>query len=386
MTLHAFPRRIYWGESVEEVLGTLASEHSLKRVLVVTDKVLSGLDWFRSIIESLKNTGVEVIVYNDVPPEPPIDIGEKITASLPREEIDAIIAVGGGSVIDAAKAAKVKLLRPDVGVEDVAPFNPLGIDLEEPLLIAVPTTAGTGSDASYGIVLTKEEGGYREKIDVGSYEIIPYASILDPRLPKSAPRHIIVGAGLDALGHSIEALSSNQATPLTDALAERAAEEVLLWLPKAVGGDMEAMAHVHLAATMAGIAFTNGGLGLIHAIAHPLGAKLHIHHGTTVGIVTPYVVEYNSRDPHVASKYTRLKTVLEEIHGWEKRESLSDHIRAFYDELEFKPRLRDHGVGEEDFIEAKRWVLEEAYHDPSMAFAPIIPAPEELEEILDKLY
>lgn len=387
MPLIALPRKIYWNEDVGEVLQSVIHELSLKKILVVTDETISSLKWFSEIKGAIEEAGSEVYVYSKVPPEPPIDIGERITSILPTGiQLDSIIAVGGGSVIDSAKSALVKLLRPDVDIEDIAPFNPLGIELRKPLLIAVPTTAGTGSDVSYGIVLTKEEAGKREKIDLASYEVIPYASILDPKLPAGAPMQLVIGAGLDALGHALEALTSTQSNPMTDALAERTIEEVMIWLPKAVKGDLEAMARVHLAATMAGVAFTNGGLGLIHAIAHPLGANLRIHHGTMVGIVTPHIVEYNYREPLVKAKYQRVKIILETIHGWPVRENFSDHLRTLYDEIRFPSRIREYGVGEGTYKRVKERVVEEVFHDPSIAFAPLIPSMEELESILDAMY
>ncbi|MCE4618347.1 MAG: iron-containing alcohol dehydrogenase [Desulfurococcales archaeon] len=387
MPIIVLPRKIYWNENVEDIVKSIIDEYGLKTILVVTDETLSKLEWFNNIINAIKDAGARLYTYEKVPPEPPIDIGEKIVSTLPSDtSLDGIFAIGGGSVIDAAKSALIKLLRPDVNIEDVAPFNPLGIEMKKPLLIAIPTTAGTGSDVSYGIVLTKETPEKREKIDVASYEVIPYVSILDPRLPGGAPRRLIIGAGLDALGHALEALTANQSNPMTDALAEKTIEEIMLWLPKAIEGDLEAMARVHLAATMAGIAFTNGGLGLIHAIAHPLGANLKIHHGTMVGIVTPHVVEFNSKDPTLKEKYNRVKMILENIHGWPKRESLADHIRALYEKIGFPSKIRDYGIDQEAYKDVKGKVLEEVFHDPSIAFATVLPTFEELEALLNRLY
>lgn len=387
MPLIALPRRIYWGEKAGDAVKSIIQEHGLNTVLVVSDPVVSRLDAYREVTGAVEEAGARLLVYERVPPEPPTSIGDEIAGSLPQgSSVDAIIAVGGGSVIDAGKALQVRLLRPDVGIEDVAPFNPLGVELKRPLLIAVPTTAGTGSDASYGIVLTKEDSGRRVKIDVASHEVIPYATILDPRLPAGAPRSLLLGAALDALGHALEALVANQSNPLTDALAEKTIEEVMVSLPRAASGDEEAVARIHLAATMAGIAFTNGGLGLIHAVAHPLGATLRLHHGTVVGIVAPRVVEYNMRDPELASKYDRVKRVMELIHGWQPRGSLAEHILSLYEEVGFPHRLREYGVSESLFREAKSVVLDEAYHDPSIAFARLIPSPDELGEMLDGMY
>ncbi|MCE4601137.1 MAG: iron-containing alcohol dehydrogenase [Desulfurococcales archaeon] len=386
MAVIVLPRRIIWNEGSAEALVALASDLDASKILVVTDKVIRSLDWFDAMMNTLASNGLEVEVYVEVDPEPSLDVADEVANAIRRVDPDLLLAVGGGSVIDAAKAGKIRFLRPDTSIEDIAPFNPLRIEFEKPILVAMPTTAGTGSDASFGIVLTKVGERGREKIDVASYDIIPYATILDPRLPQSAPRSIIVGAALDALGHALEALVANQANPFTDALAEKVVPVIMTGLKEALEGEIDRMAEIHMAATMAGMAFTNGGLGLIHAIAHPLGAKLRIHHGTMVGIVIPAVVKYNYKDEYSKRKYEMVKTILESVYGLEPRDTLYDHILAFYKEVGFKHRIRDYGVERSRFEEVIDLVVEEAYHDPSIAYARLIPAPEELRELLESLY
>ncbi|MEB3806947.1 MAG: iron-containing alcohol dehydrogenase [Desulfurococcales archaeon] len=386
MAVIVLPKRIIWNEGSADALVALASDLDASKILVVTDKVIRGLDWFNTIMDTLASNGLDVEVYDEVDPEPSLEVADKVANAIQRVEPDLLLAVGGGSVIDAAKAGKIRFLRPDTSIEDIAPFNPLRIEFEKPILVAMPTTAGTGSDASFGIVLTKVGERGREKIDVASYDIVPYATILDPRLPRSAPRSIIVGAALDALGHALEALVANQANPFTDALAEKVVPVIMTGLKEALEGEMDRMAEVHMAATMAGIAFTNGGLGLIHAIAHPLGAKLRIHHGTMVGIVIPAVVKYNYKDEYSRKKYEMVKTILESVYGLEPQDTLYGHILAFYKGIGFKHRIRDYGVERSRFEEVIDLVVEEAYHDPSIAYARLIPTPEELRELLESLY
>ncbi len=379
------PRRIIFGEDAGEGIVGLLGYLSAKKVLVVTDGVISRLEKYTELINSLKNAGIEVVEFKSVPPEPPIEIGEKIAESA-GDNVDAVLAVGGGSVIDAAKAALVKLHRPDVEIRDVAPFNVLGIEFSRPILVAVPTTAGTGSDASYGIVLTVHEGDRHYKMAVGSFEIVPYASVLDPGFPASAPHRIKVGAAIDVLSHAFEALSSNNGNVFSDALAEKAAILVFTELEKALEGDDEALSRLHLAATMAGIAFTNSGLGLAHAIAHSLGGELGIHHGTMVGIVLPRVIELNLEDPMVAEKLDRLKIILEKAYGLPAKDNIVGHIIELYKKVGQPTGVRELGVSREKYLEVVEKMKDEVFHDPEVAYAPVIPDPERLEKILLDLY
>ncbi|MCE4627862.1 MAG: iron-containing alcohol dehydrogenase, partial [Desulfurococcales archaeon] len=269
-----FPRRILWGERAGEAIAGLLNVWGVKRVLIVSDGVIVNLPHVREIIDSLSSS-YEVRVFSDVPPEPPVSVAEK--ASALARDVDAVIAIGGGSVIDVAKAASVLAKRPGLSVSDVAPFNPLGVEFEKPYLIAVPTTSGTGSDASYGIVLVGEgPGGERVKIAVGSFEVVPHASVLDPDLPRSAPERVRVGALVDALSHALESIASTASNPFSEALAEKAAALIFTTAPRALR-EGEGWDLLHAAATMAGMAFTNSGLGLAHAIAPVSYTHLRAH-------------------------------------------------------------------------------------------------------------
>jgi len=280
----------------------------------------------------------------------------------------------------------VKIHRPDVDIRDVAPFNLLRIEFSRPVLIAIPTTAGTGSDVSFGIVLSTREGEKYYKLAVGSFEVVPYASILDPGFPITAPRSIKVGAAIDALSHALEALSSNNSNVFSDALAEKAAIIIFLYLEKALEGDMDSMTMLHLAATMAGVAFTNSGLGLAHAIAHSIGGELGIHHGTIVGIVLPRVLELNMKDPMVSNKLDRLRLILERVYDAPRRASIVEHVIDLYKKVNQPTGLRELGISREKYIAVIEKMKEEIFHDPEVAYAPIIPDQEELEKILLDIY
>jgi len=377
-----FPRRVVYSEPAPGAVAELLELVGASRVLVVSDPVISRQGFFQSLLETLRDR-FEVTVYDSVSPEPPVDVAEEIARAA--EGTDAIIAVGGGSVIDAAKAGMVLAERPGLSIEDVAPFSVLGIELEKPVLIAVPTTAGTGSDASYGIVLTRGEGSEREKIAVGSYEVIPLATVLDPSLPLSAPARVRIGAIMDALSHAIEALASTASNPFSEALAEHAARTIFEHAKSALEGDSEAMARIHAAATMAGMAFTNSGLGLAHALAHPLGALLSTHHGTTVGIVLLGVLPIYEKAEETGGRLDRLLRVLQVL-GLTRAESLRDAVAQLYDSIGAPTRFRDLGVDAERYREAARLAAERALHEPNIAFSPIVPSVEEMVELLLSLY
>ena len=380
-----FPRRIILGEPAGDALKGILQLHKAKRVLVVSDPVISRLGFYKEILEALRGE-FEIDEFTEVEAEPSIETA--VRAGEKAKGKDVVVAIGGGSVIDVAKTASVLAKRPGLNIEDIAPFNPLGIELEKPILIAIPTTSGTGSDASYGIVLSKTEPGVgKVKVAVGSYEVIPYATILDHRIPASAPGRVKAGAIADALSHALEALASTNSNPFSDALAEKAIALILTSAPKAVKeDDEEAWQNLHAAATMAGMAFSNSGLGLAHAIAHPLGALLGLHHGTTVGIVMLGVLEVYMRDPQVSAKYDRIKRLLERVYDLPERPSLLDHITRLYGEIGQPARFRELGIDREKYIEAAAKAPELAYHDPDIAFSPVIPSTEEIQEILEKLY
>ncbi len=380
-----FPRRIILGEPAGEALKGILQLHKARKILIVSDPVISRLDFYKEIIEALEGE-YEIEEFTDVEAEPSIETavraGEKATGK------DAVVAIGGGSVIDVAKTASVLAKRPGLNIEDIAPFNPLGIELEKPILIAIPTTAGTGSDASYGIVLSKTEPGVgKVKVAIGSYEVIPYATILDHRIPASAPGRVKAGAIADALSHALEALASTNSNPFSDALAEKAIALILTSAPKAVKeDDEEAWQNLHAAATMAGMAFSNSGLGLAHAIAHPLGALLGLHHGTTVGIVMLGVLEVYMRDPQVSVKYDKAKRLLEHVHNLPERPSLHDHITWLYGEIGQPKRFHELGIDREKYMDAAAKASELAYHDPDIAFSPVVPSTDDIRDLLQRLY
>ncbi|MCE4614686.1 MAG: iron-containing alcohol dehydrogenase [Desulfurococcales archaeon] len=380
------PRRIIFDENVGDSLTSLLSVIGSSKALVITDKTLRELGLVDKILSTLENSEVPFKLFDKVPPEPPISIAGEIADAAREFNPDTFIAVGGGSVIDAAKAGLVKYVRPDYDVRDISPFEVIGLEARKPVLITIPTTSGTGSDATLGVVLTDNVEGDRIKIALGSPEVVPFATILDPDMVKALPSKLRIATGIDALSHAMEAYISNQANPLSDALAEKAVTLIFQYLSNAVSGDEEAISKMHIAATLAGAAFSNSGLGMAHAIAHPLGSILGTHHGLTVGVVLPYVMEYNIKhSEEVASKYKKLARIIGEHTDREIKDIVSAVIE-FYETLRFPLKFRDVGISKEKYSEAIEKLPFLALQDADIAFAPVVPSPEEIKSLVENMY
>lgn len=382
-----FPRRVILGEAADQAVASVIGYYGAGRVLVLTDRGVASTGIPGRIASKLRESGVEVEIYDGIEPEPDVGSVRSLAERYRGSGVDAIIAVGGGSVIDASKALALLLANPEADPTALAPFQPAGLEGRGPLLVAVPTTAGTGSDWSYALVLTVEEGGERRKEPAANFELVPHVVVLDPRIPSRAPRRIAAGAAADALGHAVEAYVAAGSNALSDALAEHAVRLVFRSASKAiVEGRLDAWAELQVAASLAGAAFSSSGLGLVHAIAHPLGAMLGIHHGTAVGLILPHVVKYYyQKAPEVRGKLERLRLTLEAAEGLPGRPTLYHHIVELFKEIGQPYTATQLGVGRRELDEVSARVAEEALHDPDMAFAPLIPDVEEIAGIVKGL-
>ncbi len=271
------------------------------RLMIVTDKGVSGAGILDKITAPLNGAGIPFEVFDRVLPDPSTEVIEEIFSMIRADCSDVILAVGGGSPIDAAKGASLLAGNPgrlqDYG--GVGKVKHKGLPL-----IAVPTTAGTGSEVTVFAVLSDLAANL--KFTVTSTLIAPDVAVLDPELTLTLPPGLTAATGLDAMTHAVEAYTSLISEPISDALALEAARLLYRWLPQAVncGSSIEARAMVLQGSLLAGIAFNNAFLGLAHAIASPLGAHFHVPHGLANAVILPYVMEYN----HMAApeKYINL--------------------------------------------------------------------------------
>jgi alcohol dehydrogenase class IV len=258
------------------------------------------------VLDSLRAAGIETLVMDSVRENPTEENVQEGSALISSSGIDVVLALGGGSPIDAAKAMAVlsvhegNILEYEYGLK---PFARSG-----PPVIAIPTTAGTGSEVTMGAVISDQ--ATHRKIDVVSPLMAPRVSLVDPELTYSLPAAITAATGMDALTHSIEGYTATLASPLTDAIHLRVIELLGRYLMRAylAGGDGEARRHVMLASMMAGIGFPNSGLGAVHGLSLPLGGQFNIPHGTANAIMLPYVMRFN--ESVSASKYADISEAL----------------------------------------------------------------------------
>ncbi len=280
-----------------------------RRACIVSDDNLVRLGLVEQVKAALAPTGMQVMLFSEVEPDPALETARKGAERLLVFQPDWIVAVGGGSVIDTAKAMWVLYERPDIQPDAINPVEKLGLR-QKARQCAIPTTTGTGSEATWAIVLT--DLAERRKLALGSRENVPDLSILDPQLVQPLPPGITAETGLDALTQAIEGYTSTMHNDLCDGLCLQAARLVFEWLPRAVanGEDLEARTHTQNAAAMAGLGFGNSMSALAHGLGHALGAVFHVPHGRAVGLFLPYAIEYCARGEPGSTRYTGLARFL----------------------------------------------------------------------------
>lgn len=270
------PRVVYGNNSLEFLSGL-----DVKRVCIVTDKMMVKL----GVTDKVKGyfQGATCTVFDEVEPNPSLDTVKKALSIFLVDRPDVVIALGGGSPIDAAKA--ILLFAGKISEK---------LNTKRPMFIAVPTTSGTGSEVTSYSVVTDTKNNI--KIPLSDEEMLPDVAILDEQLTKTVPPSVTADTGMDVLTHAIEAYVSREANEFTDMYAEKAIKSVFTYLLRAYrfGEDLEARQKMHVASCMAGIAFTNSSLGINHSLAHTIGAKLHMAHGRANSILLPYVIQYNA--------------------------------------------------------------------------------------------
>lgn len=307
--------------SALQLCDHIATKTDVKSLLVVTDAMLVKLGLLNPMLERLKASGVSTVIYDGVQPNPTIEQIETGLAMLKGAGCTAILAIGGGSSIDAAKVIAARARNPHkivhmAGLMRVF-FKPMP-------LYAVPTTAGTGSEVTIAAVVS--DPSTTRKFAIMDPKLVPIAASLDGQLMTGLPPHITSATGMDALTHAVEAYISYNHTPATDAEALEATRLIMQNLPTAVhdGGNVEARQNMAVASFKAGVAFTTAGVGYVHAIAHNFGAYYHLPHGLANAIILPYVLEFSK--PECTPRLARLA----EVSGLKKgNESEAELASAF---------------------------------------------------------
>jgi alcohol dehydrogenase class IV len=338
-----FPRTIAAGEGALEYLKRIEG----KQALIVTGSIVKKMGFVDKVANYLKETGMEIEVF-EVEPEPSVETVKRGVELAKTYGPDWIIGLGGGSNIDAAKAIWVLYERPDLEVASINPFIKLGMR-KKAKLICIPTTSGSGSEASWATVITnpKEE----RKMELANKELVPDLVILDPTLPMSMPQKLVAETGLDALTHAIEAYVSPKRNDFSDALAIKAIKTIFQHLLRSYRNpeDKEAKEKMHNAATMAGMAFTNSEVGIVHALGHMIGGVFHISHGKLMAIILPYSIEYNAKV--ALERYIDIaKAVgIEAKTDGEALEKLIETIKEMRREFGEPASLKEAGISPEDF-------------------------------------
>src|SRR5512136_725045 len=275
----------------QDALSHLA-ELKGKLAFIVTDKNIVELGVVDKVREQLSQAGIETHVFDEVEPDPSLQTVQKGVAVLNKLGPDLVVAVGGGSVMDAAKAMRVQYERPDIKPEEINPFiSDFGLGARCKL-VCIATTSGSGAEVTFAVVLT--DTADQRKLSLINREIVPDIAIVDPALALSMPPQITADTGMDALTHAIEGFTCTWKNDFTDGLCIKAIQNVFRYLPRAVkdGNDMEARERMHNAGCIAGIGFINALSSMAHAAGHSLGAIFHTPHGRAVGLFLPYTVEF----------------------------------------------------------------------------------------------
>ena len=405
------PEKVYIKKGCLPVaLEELKNVLNKKRVFIVTDKFLYENGYTKVVTDKLDEMGIVYETFADVAPDPTLACAKEGAAIIDRFKPDCIIAVGGGSAMDAAKIMWVLYEHPEIDFLDMAmrfmdirkrvyTFPKMG---EKAYFIAVPTSAGTGSEVTPFAVITDEQTG--QKYPLADYELLPKMAIVDSNMMMNAPKGLTSASGIDALVHSIEAYVSMMSTEFTDGLALEAIKIIFEYLPRAYengANDPEAREKMANAATMAGMAFANAFLGICHSMGHKLGAYHHLAHGVTVGLVLDEVMRFNSAEvpnkmgtfpqydhPHTLRKYAQIAEALgiKGKNDEEKLEKLIQKIAELKEKVGMKKTIREYGISEEDFLATLDEMSEKAFDDQCTGANPRYPLISEIKAIYLKTY
>lgn len=338
-----FPRTIAAGEGALEHLKRIKG----KRALIITGKIVRKIGFVDKVANYLKEAGVEAEIF-EVEPEPSVETIVQGAEFARNYGPDWIIGLGGGSNIDAAKAIWVLYERPDLEVASINPFIKLGMR-KKARLICISTTSGSGSEATWATVISNP--AEKRKMELANKELVPDMAIIDPELPMTMPQKLVADTGLDALTHAIEAYVSPLSNDFSDALAIKAIQTIFKYLRRSYGNpeDKEAREKMHNAATMAGMAFTNSEVGIVHALGHVIGGVFHISHGRAMAIILPYSIEYNARE--AMERYADIARAIgiEAKTNSEAVEKLVEAIRELKRELGEPASLKETGISFDEF-------------------------------------
>ena len=405
------PEKVYIKRGCLPVaLDELKNVINKKRVFIVTDTFLYENGYTKCVTDKLDEMGIVHTTFSNVAPDPTLACAKEGAKIMADFKPDCIIAVGGGSAMDAAKIMWVLYEHPDVDFMDMAmrfmdirkrvyTFPKMG---EKAYFIAVPTSAGTGSEVTPFAVITDETTG--TKYPLADYELMPNMAIVDCDMMMNAPKGLTSASGIDAVTHALEAIASMLATEYTDGLAKEALKNIFEYLPRAYDNgpnDPEAREKMANAATMAGMAFANAFLGVCHSMAHKLGAFHHLPHGVANALLINEVIRFNSCEvptkmgtfsqydhPHTLRRYAEVAEYLGVTgkNDEEKLEGLVQKIEELKEKIGIKKSIKEYGIDEKDFLDRLDDMVEQAFDDQCTGANPRYPLMSEIKDMYLRAY
>ena len=377
------PTRIVFGQGASARMGVLCREFGAAKVMVITDKIIGASEGFQLIKSGLDQDGIDYEVFDDVIPEPPAEHVDKAAEKIKTSGCGMVIAVGGGSAIDTAKAV-CALCTNEGSIRDYL-FGGSRTLVNRPLpLVAVPTTAGSGSEVTASCVISDEEKEI--KLSLTHPWIVPIVAVVDPVMHKDMPTVVTASTGMDALTHAVESYVSLRANPVSDAFALAAIEMIGKNIRRAtcVPGDMEARSNMALASVMAAAAFVNGGLGAVHGMSQAMGAVAHVSHGIGNALLLPYVCQRNL--PGAVERFANVARLLgQPVEGKSQREAAQMAVDAMFqllEDLRLPSKLHEVKVTREMFPT----IIQGTMDYRLLSDNPVKLTPKDVQEILDHAY
>ncbi|MDE2817328.1 MAG: iron-containing alcohol dehydrogenase [Chloroflexota bacterium] len=379
MAVHTFAvtTRVHSGPGAVAEIGPTLTAQDHKSVLVVTDQGIVRAGLLTPVTDSLHEAGVSAAVFDEVMPDPEESIVEAVVAAYCEADCDGLLAVGGGSSLDVAKAAGVVITNGGA-VAEYEGFDAFENDL--PPLYAVPTTVGTGSEVTFAAVITLPSQQF--KMSILSTRLAPRAAFLDPAMLTTLPPHVVAHSGMDALTHSVEGMTSPLSTPFTNAFNLHAIRLISENLRAAVAnsGDMEAIGNMQYAACIAGVGFAHSRLGIVHAMAHPVGAYHHLPHGLSNALLLPHCLDFNriGCEPQLAIVAREFDATFP---GQTEREAALAAIAAIRDleaDIGIPASMGDAGVTDEHFDA----IVKDTFRSRNVGINPRRVTEEDIRQIL----
>jgi len=390
---HFYSPNIIYGEGALNFIENLKGE----KCFIVTDKIIEELGYLKILTDKLDKYKKKYSIFTEVIPDPHEEDVLKGKVKCNKYEPDLIIALGGGSVIDSAKCIWAMYEYPEYILDNIGPFDAQLYDFaNKAKLIAIPTTSGTGSEATWAAIISRFENNAWRKMSLPHMSLVPTFAILDPIFPEGMPQKLTVNTAFDALSHAMEGYISSWRNEFSNALAIKAIELIFKYLPIIYnnGSNKEARDFLHQAATMAGLAFSNSQIHLGHAMGHSFSAKFPIPHGQIVGLFITYVTQYCLNNPIEPNESIEIYSDIAKKLGWAKWEDepknaaycVVEKIKHLQDQVEFISNLKDLGINREEFNKNLDQMIGLCYQDPSSVMAPRTPNMEEFAKLYNYAY